>query len=342
MNSNPAYNNAIPANEHPLEWQSELSRGVRDPAELYRLLKLPEQIFSDIDLKPAFPTRVPLGFVSRMRTGDPNDPLLRQVIPLLRETEQVDGYTSDPVGDMAALRRPGLLHKYNGRALVMTTGACAVHCRYCFRRHFPYQEETPHGDDWPALLDLIRNDTSIREAILSGGDPLMVPDPRLSAFVHKLLAIAHVDRVRIHTRLPIVLPERIDHTFMEWFSSLGRRVVVVVHCNHPHEIDTAVETALGRLVKTGATVLNQAVLLHGVNDRVEILKGLSEGLFAVGVLPYYLHLLDRVRGAAHFEVPRDEARALHRDLHASLPGYLVPRLVEEIPGSAGKTLIPPL
>ncbi|MBI1195669.1 MAG: EF-P beta-lysylation protein EpmB [Gammaproteobacteria bacterium] len=339
MNSNPAYNSAITAVKHPLPWQSELARGIRDAGELCRHLTLPEGIFSDIDLKNPFPIRVPLGFVSRMRPGDPDDPLLRQVLPRICEEEQVIGFSTDPVGDMAALKRPGLLHKYRGRALVMTTGACAIHCRYCFRRHFPYQDETPHGDDWSSLLKLVREDGSIREIILSGGDPLMVPDARLSTLVSDLLAIDHVARIRFHTRLPIVLPERIDQNFMAWFSLLGRKAVVVVHCNHPNEIDTEVEAALERLGRTGSILMNQAVLLRGVNDRTEILAALSERLFELGVLPYYLHQLDRVRGAAHFEVPRDEARALYRELHASLPGYLVPRLVEEIPGEPGKTLI---
>ncbi len=343
MNSNPAYNSAIPAAaKHPVAWQSELARGIRDPAELCRLLALPEQIFSGIDLKPRFTTRVPRSFVARMQSGDPNDPLLQQVLPLIRETEQVIGFVSDPVGDMAALKRPGLIHKYRGRALVMMTGACAIHCRYCFRRHFPYQDEAPHRDDWRGLLDLIRRDTSIQEVILSGGDPLMIPDPRLSTFVGDLLAISHVDRIRIHTRLPIVLPERIDRDFLDWFSILGRRAVMVVHCNHPNEIDSAVEGALLNLRETGSTILNQTVLLRGVNDCPEVLHALSERLFSVGALPYYLHLLDRVHGAAHFEVPRDEARALYRDLHARLPGYLLPKLVEEIPGTSGKTFIPPL
>ena len=342
MNPNPAHDSAITAVEHPLPWQSELARGIRDATELCRRLGLPDAIFSDIDLKSAFPTRVPLGFVARMQPGDLDDPLLRQVLPLVCEENQVIGFTTDPVGDMAALRRPGLLHKYRGRALVMTTGACAIHCRYCFRRHFPYQDETPHGEEWAALPDLLRSDTSIHEVIVSGGDPLMVPDARLSALIGELLGIAHVERVRLHTRLPIVLPERIDQRFMDGFCDLGRRAVVVVTCNHPNEIDGAVETALKQLGQTGSTVLYQSVLLRGINDRVDILNDLSERLFAAGVLPYYLHLLDRVSGAAHFEVPREEARTLYRDLHASLPGYLVPRLVEEIPGKPGKAFIPPL
>jgi len=343
MNANPAHDNAISAvAKHPVAWQSELGRGIRDPAELCRLLALPEQTFSGVDIESRFATRVPRGFVARMRSGDPNDPLLRQVLPLIRETERVIGFVSDPVGDMPALKRPGLIHKYRGRALVMMTGACAIHCRYCFRRHFPYQDETPHRDDWRDLLDLIRGDASIHEIILSGGDPLMVPDPRLSTLVEELLEINHVNRIRIHSRLPIVLPQRIDRDFLDWFATLGRQAVIVVHCNHPNEIDNAVEEALLRLQDTGSTILNQAVLLRGVNDSAEVLHALSERLFSIGVLPYYLHLLDRVHGAAHFEVPRDEARALYRDLHARLPGYLLPKLVEEIAGAAGKTVIPPL
>ncbi|MEM8933582.1 MAG: EF-P beta-lysylation protein EpmB, partial [Acidobacteriota bacterium] len=245
------------------------------------------------------------------------------------------GFSADPLAEASVSPVSGLLHKYRGRALLVVTGACAIHCRYCFRRHFPYGE---HIADWAPALDHVAADPSIEEVILSGGDPLVLGDERLSQLAAAITRISHVRRLRIHTRLPIVLPERIDAAFVDW---IGRapRPVVVLHANHAREIDGSVARAVARLRDAGVTVLNQAVLLAGVNDSVTALVDLSKTLFEAGIMPYYLHVLDRVQGAAHFEVPEATARDLLRSASAELPGYLVPRLVKEEPGAPSKTSI---
>jgi EF-P beta-lysylation protein EpmB len=335
----------IPTSPHrrqPPAWQRELQQAVTDPAELLAILGLgPEWLEPARAAAARFPLRVPRAFVGRMRRGDPLDPLLRQVLPLGLELDDVPGYGRDPVGDLESSAGPGVLHKYAGRALLVTTGACAINCRYCFRRHFPYEDENASRGGFALALATLRGDPSITEVILSGGDPLTLADRRLGALCDELQAIPHVRRVRLHTRLPIVLPERIDAAFLELWSAVQLQKVVVVHANHADEIDASVRAGLARLAATGSTLLNQSVLLRGINDEASVLTDLSEALFAAGVLPYYLHLLDRVAGAAHFEVPEHQARALWSELSARLPGYLVPRLVREIPGAAAKTMLPP-
>jgi L-lysine 2,3-aminomutase len=326
----------------PPAWQRVLQDAVTDPAELLSLLGLgPEWLAPARAAARRFPLKVPRGFVARMQHGDPYDPLLRQVLPLGAELDEVPGFVTDPVGDLAARSGPGVLHKYQGRALLVTTGACAVHCRYCFRSHFPYEAENASRAGFGPALDAIRADPSIGEVILSGGDPLTLADRRLAELFTGLRAIPQVRRIRLHTRLPIVLPERIDAAFLATWSALPLQKVIVVHANHAREIDDTVRTALAALRATATTVLNQAVLLRGVNDRVGDLAALSEALFEAGVLPYYLHVLDRVAGAAHFDLPRDTAQGLAAELAARLPGYLVPRLVQEEPGAAAKTVLPP-
>ncbi len=321
-------------------WQRELARAITEPGELLAAIDLgPEWLPAARAAARLFPLRVPRGFVARMRRGDPRDPLLRQVLPLAEECLMAPGYTPDPVGDADAMRVPGVLQKYQGRVLLTATGACAVHCRYCFRRHFPYAEANPGADHWRAALDYIAADASITEVILSGGDPLTLSDRRLKEFTAALAGLKHVKRLRLHTRLPIVLPERVDDGLLAWLGGVGLGVAVVVHVNHANEIDGDVRAALARLRETGAALLNQSVLLRGVNDDSATLTGLSEALFDAGVLPYYLHLLDKVQGAAHFDVPEVSARALIAGLAARLPGYLVPRLVREVAGAPGKTLI---
>jgi EF-P beta-lysylation protein EpmB len=312
-------------------WQAELARALSRPEDLLRRLELPAaavQAASD----PSFAQRVPLSYVARMRPGDPSDPLLRQVLPVAEETLDAAGYLHDPVGDLDAMAVPGVLRKYRGRALLVVTGACPVHCRYCFRRHFPYGDAHAGREDWALALDHIAGDGSVREVILSGGDPLTLSDERLADLVDRLSAIAHLQRLRIHTRMPVVLPARVDERLLGWLGATRLRTVVVIHANHPNELDEAVARALSRLAASGASLLNQSVLLRGVNDDAGVLASLNERLFEVGVLPYYLHQLDRVRGAAHFEVSDARARALVAELRARLPGYLVPRLVREEPG----------
>jgi EF-P beta-lysylation protein EpmB len=330
----------------PAGWQRALQDCVRDPAELLACVGLGQDWLEPARRAAAkFPLRVPRSYVARMRPGDPHDPLLRQVLPLAAELADVPGYVADPVGDLAAATVPGLLHKYHGRALLVTTGACAVHCRYCFRREFPYDEQAAGRAGFADALAAIAADPDIEEVLLSGGDPLTLGDRRLAALLSGLERIPHLRRVRVHTRLPVVLPERIDAGFLAaWNSQRRLQKVMVLHANHAQELRGAgeVRAALAALRESGSTLLNQSVLLRGVNDSVTALEQLSGELFDAGVLPYYLHLLDPVRGAAHFDVPEPEARRLHGALTARLPGYLVPRLVREIPGADAKTMLPPV
>lgn len=319
-------------------WQTALAHVVTQPSELLHLVGLGDEWSEAAEAAAkAFPLRVPRGFIARMRRGDPADPLLRQVLPLGEELHRAPGFNLDPVGDRAAQQAPGVLHKYAGRVLLTATGACAVHCRYCFRRHFPYDEANASADAWRGALAAIAADASITEVILSGGDPLTLSDRRLAEFMQQAASIAHVKRLRVHSRLPVVLPERITLALCEILTSTRLRAVLVMHANHAQEIDASVRSACNLLSAHGIPLLNQSVLLRGVNDSAAALEDLSETLFAAGVLPYYLHQLDRVQGAAHFEVSDEAARELHTALHARLPGYLVPRLVREIPGTAGKT-----
>lgn len=288
-----------------------------------------------------FPLRVPRSFVAKMRKGDPRDPLLLQVLPIAQELQATDGFGLDPVGDLDSRAGRGVLHKYHGRALLITTGACAVHCRYCFRRHFPYADESALGDGWGGALERVRADSSIEEVILSGGDPLSLSDRRLEQLTNALQQLPHIRRLRIHTRYPVVLPERIDSGCLTWLDGIALQKVVVIHANHARELDQATRSACIALKAAGATLMNQSVLLAGVNDDVATLGELSESLFECGVLPYYLHLLDRVAGAAHFEVSESRAVELHTELVARLPGYLVPKLVRETPGAPSKTPVTP-
>ncbi|WP_226468080.1 EF-P beta-lysylation protein EpmB [Luteimonas panaciterrae] len=324
------------------DWRRLWREAVRDPRELLTLLGLDEAALRISDAAAAqFPVRVPRGFVARMRAGDPHDPLLRQVLPLDVEMQPAPGFALDAVGDAAARAGHGVIRKYRGRALLITTGSCAVHCRYCFRRHFPYAEETAAAGGWQEALDALRADHDVSEVILSGGDPLSLATAKLAELTTQLADIPHIRRLRIHTRLPIVLPERIDDELTTWLGSLPWPVAVVVHANHANEFDADVDAAMARLRDAGRAfggiaLLNQAVLLRGVNDSIEALTALCERGYEAGVLPYYLHQLDRVQGAAHFEIPDSQALALHAELVSRLPGYLVPRLVREVAGDASK------
>ncbi|MGB5210621.1 MAG: EF-P beta-lysylation protein EpmB [Gammaproteobacteria bacterium] len=328
-----------PSSQQPA-WRKALAAAVTDPAELLSLLGLdPALLPAARKAHQRFRVRVPRGFIERMRPADPDDPLLRQVLPVAAELEEVDGFSADPVGDDAATLGPGLLSKYAGRALFIATGACAVNCRYCFRREYPYDTGLAVAADWAPALRQLDQLPGVSELILSGGDPLVLGDDRLRILSNALLARPAIRRLRIHSRLPIVLPERIDDSFLGWVTSLPVPLVMVVHANHAREINQPVIEAMDAMRRAGATVLNQSVLLAGVNDSGEALVELSEALFSCGVLPYYLHMLDRVRGAAHFEVPESRALELARTMAARLPGYLVPRLVREVPGAPAKTLL---
>ena len=274
-----------------------------------------------------------------MRPGDPTDPLLRQVLPLADEMADVPGFTVDPVGDDLAERQPGLLHKYQGRVLLVTTGTCAIHCRYCFRRHFPYDETPRSLADWQPALDEIAADESVHEVILSGGDPLTLVDATLSELVDSLAQIPHLRRLRIHTRLPIVIPERVTDELIDMLRDCRLTPIVVLHANHANELDAHVASAIGRFSDAGIMLLNQAVLLAGVNDSVDAQAALCERLVDLRVMPYYLHQLDRVAGAAHFEVPVAKGRQIIRQLRERLPGYAVPRYAAEVPGAGSKTIL---
>jgi L-lysine 2,3-aminomutase len=334
----------IPATANPAQiaaaepdWRRAFREAIDDPRELLALLGL-EALTDRLAAGSAgFPLRVPRGFVARMKHGEPDDPLLRQVLPLDDEMQRVPGFGIDAVGDLASRGARGLLHKYHGRALLVATGSCAIHCRYCFRRHYPYAEDSAASAGWREAIGYIAADPQVTEVILSGGDPLSLSTAKLAEFGDALCRIGHVRRLRIHTRLPVVLPERIDGAFLAWLSALPLQKVVVLHVNHANELDADVGTALHRLRDAGATLLNQAVLLRGVNDAADALVELSERLFDLGVLPYYLHQLDRVAGAAHFEVDDSTATRLVDTVRSRLPGYLVPRLVREIRGEPGKT-----
>ncbi len=319
-------------------WKLHLREAYRDIDALLAHLGLSRGDVAVAD-RSAFPLLVPRGYAARMRHGDAADPLLRQVLPVAAEDVDATGWLLDPVGDLKRTRGPGLIHKYRGRVLLIATASCAVHCRYCFRRHFPYADELAARDKWSAAVSEIRADRSIQEVILSGGDPLSLATSKLHELTDALATIPHLERLRIHTRWPIVLPQRVDAELTAWLRRLPWPVVVVVHANHAREFDADVGAAMRSLREAGATLLNQSVLLRGVNDNIEALVELSTTLGGHGVVPYYLHLLDRVSGAAHFDVELRHARRLIRQLRARLPGYLVPRLAREDAGRSSKTVL---
>ena len=318
-------------------WQIALRDVIRDPAQLLELLELPSNLLPAARrAAESFPLRVPRAFANRMRRSDPHDPLLLQVLPIDAELQSHPEFTSDPVGDLAACRAPGLLHKYRGRVLLVTSGACAIHCRYCFRREFPYQDAPHHNDAWEPALQQIAADDSIEEVLLSGGDPLTLTDARLASLTARLADNPHVQRLRIHTRLPVVIPERVDDALLSWLTGTRLQPIVVLHANHGRELDQSVARAVERLHASRVLLLNQAVLLRGVNDTLADQLELCRRLIELRVIPYYLHQLDRVSGAAHFEVPESEGLRLMQSLREQLPGYAVPQYVREVAGAPYK------
>jgi EF-P beta-lysylation protein EpmB len=320
----------------PKAWQNVLKNLIRDPKVLLEQLNLDETWLPMAQhAGQLFPLRVSESFVSRMRKGDPYDPLLRQVLPLEEEYNDVSGFSADPLNERDKNPVPGLLHKFKGRVLLTVTSACPVHCRYCFRRSFAYHENNPGRAQWQQAFDYIARDNTIHEVILSGGDPLALDDEYLNFFMQHLNTILHVKIIRIHTRMPIMIPERVTDELIQTLTSTRLKPIMVVHCNHAQEIDIAVGAALQKLAKK-MHVLNQGVLLRNINDNADTLRLLSEKLFAYDVLPYYLHQLDPVTGAAHFAVDDKTAIRLHQQMAAQLPGYLVPRLVREVPGVEAK------
>lgn len=319
-------------------WQNELSCLVTDPHALLNELKLdPTLLPAARAAAEAFPLKVTSSFIRRMEKGNADDPLLKQVLPLGVELVQATGFTQDPLHERSMNPIPGLLHKYKSRVLITITSACAVHCRYCFRRSFPYADNKAQRAAWPELLAYIEAHPDINEVILSGGDPMTLGDGLLQSFTDALRSLPQIKRLRIHTRTLIVLPSRVTEALVAWLTSLPWPVVIVVHVNHPNEIDDEVASALQSLRSAGITLFNQSVLLREINDDEAVLTALQEKLFSVGVLPYYLHTLDKVNGAAHFDVSLSRARALHAHLKQALPGFLVPKLVTERPAELSKT-----
>lgn len=324
-----------------VSWQSLLSRSITDPEQLLRRLELDPALLAGARAGAAdFPLRVPEPFVERMQKGDPNDPLLRQVLPLGEELLEHPDYVLDPLGEQHTNTRAGIIHKYHGRLLLIVSGGCAVNCRYCFRRHFPYGDNNLSTEQWQQALDYIRGDQSIGEVIYSGGDPLAASDKRLAWLTREIAAIPHVRRLRVHTRLPVVIPQRVTSELIDALCGTRLPVVMVLHSNHANEFDAALGNAVLRLRQAGITLLNQTVLLRGVNDSLETLISLSETLGDHGILPYYLHVLDHVKGAQHFHVDDGAAMGLAAEMLARLPGFLVPRLVREVAGETSKTPLP--
>ncbi len=324
---------------HGLNWQTQLAKVICEPAALLALLGIDPPVSTD-EFQPMalgkFPMRVTRAFAERMTVGDRDDPLLRQVLPQRIEDDEHAGFGEDPLGEDQARMTPILLRKYAGRALLLTTTRCAIHCRYCFRRHRREHPKAIGKSDWSRALDLIRQDPTLAEIILSGGDPLTLSNAALAWLASQLARIPHVQRLRIHTRIPIVLPARIDTGLLDWLGDTRLRTAIVVHCNHPQEIDAQALNACLALRRTGSILLNQSVLLADINDHSDVLIALSERLFEAGVLPYYLHLLDPVHGAAHYAVDVQKARVLRDKLRTRLPGYLLPRFVREVPGQSAK------
>jgi len=321
-------------------WQNLLAGSITDPRVLLARLKLdPGLLAGALAAGREFALRVPEPYLLRMQPGNPNDPLLRQILPLGEELEDQPGYVTDPLGEQHSNAQPGIIHKYHGRLLLVVTAGCAINCRYCFRRHFPYAENNLSTAEWEQALDYIRQDSSINEVIYSGGDPLAANDRRIAWLTRQIADIPHIKRLRVHTRLPVVIPQRVTDGLIEALSATRLPVTMVLHCNHANEVDAQMLAATQKLKSANITLLNQAVLLRGVNNRLEDQMALSEVLGDNGVLPYYLHLLDHVRGASHFHCSDAEAKHLVGQLLTRLPGYLVPRLVREIAGEAGKVPI---
>ena len=321
----------------PSHWTQQWQESFKQLDDLLNYLNLSRDTVSALDQNSDFPFRVPRAFADRMEKGNPNDPLLKQILPLSQELDAVAGFTTDPLAENDSNPLPGLLHKYKSRVLLTLSGACAVHCRYCFRRHFPYNENNPGTKGWEPVFDYLTNHPEVKEVILSGGDPLSVADSMLENFIQRLENVSTIKYLRIHTRLPIVIPARITEDLLKILNATRFRVTMVLHSNHANEWDESLKLPMKQLKDAGVTLLNQAVLLRGVNDSIENQVNLSYRLFDYGILPYYLHLLDKVSGSAHFEVDKNEAIRLMHGIIDSLPGYLVPKLVYEAPHRGSKT-----
>ena len=324
-------------------WQEALSQVISDPVELFNLLNLDPALLEGAQQGArAFKLWAPRPYVARMQQGNLNDPLLKQILPVSAELKDQPGFSMDPLGEKPKNQQAGVIHKYRDRLLFIISNTCAVNCRFCFRRHFPYDENRLNRQQWQEALDYVQRDTEISEVIFSGGDPLALNDQRLSWIVDGLASIPHVQRLRIHTRFPVMIPQRITDEMLDWFAHTRLQPIMVLHCNHANEINQDVVEAIQRLKQAGVTLLNQTVLLRGINDTVDDLENLSRTLFQHGVLPYYLHLLDKVQGAAHFDTEQQAAQRLVGKLAARCSGYLVPKLVKEVAGVPAKTTLAPI
>ena len=326
----------------PQNWQLSLKNLVTDPKELFTILDLPKELLPAAErASTLFDLRVPREFVALMRKGDPKDPLLAQVLPLEQEFEERSGFIEDPLNEAASRPTAGVVHKYKDRVLLILSGACAINCRYCFRRHFPYSDNQISGTAREQALTYIRSNSDIKEVILSGGDPLVASDTRLEQLINDLAAIPHIERLRVHTRLPVVIPSRITDRLLEILGKTRLQTALVLHINHSREISTELERACQQMRQAGVTLLNQAVILRNVNDQAAIQVELSRSLYRIGILPYYLFLFDPVKGASHFDIAESDAKTLAAQMQSELPGYLMPRLAKEIPNRPSKTLILP-
>ncbi|MCZ2720845.1 EF-P beta-lysylation protein EpmB [Marinomonas sp. 15G1-11] len=328
--------------ENAISWQQHLSKAITSIPELLDYVGLPRSltIASEAATNP-FKLLAPYPYLDRIEKGNASDPLLLQILPVLSEMKQVEGYYQDPLDEANHTPQKALVHKYKRRLLVITTGACAINCRYCFRRHFPYGDNQLAQDEWLSVLDYIKQHPDINEIIFSGGDPLIMKDQQLAKRIESLDALPQLKRLRIHSRLPVVIPQRVTEDMLQWIRQTRLDVIMVLHINHANEVDKAVSLAVQKLKRLGVTLFNQGVILNKVNDTVADQVNLSETLFKHGILPYYMFLFDPVAGAAHFDVPLDQAQKLMGEVAAELPGYLVPRLAKEIPGKTAKTLFAP-
>ena len=325
---------------HTEDWQIQLSGGYSRVEELLSALELAaDDLPRQLQAQGEFPLRVPRAFVTKMEPGNPNDPLLLQILPQAQELITTPGFSNDPLQEAQFTPVPGLIHKYRSRVLLTTSSACAINCRYCFRRHFPYSENRISQPQIQAIVTYLKQHPEVNEAIFSGGDPLAISNSRFTSLVEQLAEIPHLQRLRIHTRFPVVIPQRIDRALLELMERPRFQWLMVIHSNHPNELDDTLARAMALLKARHVTLLNQSVLLRGVNDSAAVLAELSDKLFAMGVLPYYLHLLDPVAGSSRFDLPKSRAIALYQELLALLPGYLVPKLVRETPEQPSKTPI---
>jgi EF-P beta-lysylation protein EpmB len=331
-------NSQQPIQLHQPDWQAELGKAFTNAADLFNFLNISQDhTFFSQQASRDFTMRVPVSYAECMEKSNPDDPLLRQVLPIADELTNFPGFFNDPVGDIAAAKSAGIIHKYHGRVLLITTGGCAINCRYCFRRNFPYSDFQMSKTRQAEVIQYIRKHSDISEVILSGGDPLLLNDDRLGVLLDKLSKITHIKRIRIHSRIPIVLPSRINQQLLDAFTRIPQQIILVLHCNHANEISPRVIAACLKLKQGHIHLFNQSVLLKGINDNAKQLCQLSEKLFASGIVPYYLHLLDKATGTGHFEVEEHTALTIMQDVKATLPGYLVPKLVREEPGAASKT-----